>query len=119
MQIEGAPVTVETVEATVEVLYHLMHVVDTDLVEDRFSLLQFRDMLLFADAIGCSKRMLSSMAALIDVCCRKQLEVAATGQAPIEAASTTAANDAPGRDGQGPATRQHVVVVRIGHVHYR
>eukprot|EP00878_Enallax_costatus_P009541 GHUV01009971.1.p1 GENE.GHUV01009971.1~~GHUV01009971.1.p1 ORF type:complete len:368 (+),score=59.18 GHUV01009971.1:220-1323(+) len=117
LQIEGTPVTTETVDATVEVLYHVMHVVETDLPENRFSLLQLRDMLLFADAIGCSKRMLNSIAALIEVCCRKQLEVAAAGQVPSELPGAAAVDDATAQDGQNQPTRQHVVALHMGRVY--
>lgn len=111
MQIEGQPVTADTVAAVVEAIYHIMHAMDMEMEQTpgRFSLLQYRDMLLFADAAGCSRRLLRSIAELLEPCVRKQLEMAVPKPTAVgnEATNASATKE----------SAEELIVLQLDHVY--
>eukprot|EP00878_Enallax_costatus_P014258 GHUV01014913.1.p1 GENE.GHUV01014913.1~~GHUV01014913.1.p1 ORF type:complete len:161 (+),score=49.15 GHUV01014913.1:206-688(+) len=95
--VDGKHPTAETVSAVLEVIYQGLQALDfeMDTTAGRFSLLQLRDMLLFADAVGCSKGCLDNMTALLGNCVVKQLQI------PLEAADEAPSSSTGTRGGRG------------------
>ncbi|KAF6254851.1 hypothetical protein COO60DRAFT_1663735 [Scenedesmus sp. NREL 46B-D3] len=91
--VDGGPVSQETVMAVLEVLYSSMWALGFEAEEaaGQYSLAQLLDMLLFADAVGCSKHALNQLAGLLGSRARAALEVAVPA---VAASSSTAAGGA-------------------------
>ncbi|WIA44618.1 hypothetical protein OEZ86_007336 [Tetradesmus obliquus] len=103
--VNGSPVSQSTVTAVLEVIYSSLGALDFQPphAAGQYSLAQLLDMLLFADAVGCSRAVLTAVAELLrSGCVRRQLEVTwpaesdpATGD-PSSATSSSAAAAAEG-----------------------
>jgi hypothetical protein len=76
--VNSSPVTSAVVTAVLEVLYSNLGALGFELqrTAGQYSLAQLLDMLLFAEAVSCSKAVLNQLAGLIDSdCVRHQLEI--------------------------------------------
>jgi hypothetical protein len=73
--VNGSPVSQVTVEAVLLVLYSNLGAYETDSPASRYSLSQLLDMLLFADAVGCSKAVLTQLAGQLGSAVWPRLEI--------------------------------------------
>jgi hypothetical protein len=95
--VNGSPVSQETVTTVLSVIYSSMGALDYEMDRSRgqYSLSQLLHMLLFADAVGCSKAILAQLAGLLGSTVRAALEVVLTerdaGSTSSSAGGTTAA----------------------------
>uniref|UniRef100_A0A383V9G6 Uncharacterized protein n=1 Tax=Tetradesmus obliquus TaxID=3088 RepID=A0A383V9G6_TETOB len=74
--VNGSPVSQEAVTAVLEVLYSNLGALgfEADRTAGQYSLAQLLEMLLFADAVGCSRAVLNQLAGLLCSCVRAELE---------------------------------------------
>jgi hypothetical protein len=89
--VNGSPVSQATVEAVLSVIYSSMGALhyEMDRSAGLYSLSQLLDMLLFADAVGCSKAVLAQLAGQLGSTARAELEVTLTADgSSVEATST-------------------------------
>jgi hypothetical protein len=75
--VNGSPVSQAVVEAVLSVIYSGMGALnyEMDRTSGQYSLSQLLDMLLFADAVGCSRAVLAQLAGLLGSTVEPQLEV--------------------------------------------
>ncbi|WIA44615.1 hypothetical protein OEZ86_007333 [Tetradesmus obliquus] len=74
--VNGSPVSQSTVTAVLEVIYSNLGALDhgEDCTSGQYSLAQLLDMLLFADAVGCSKAVQGQLAGLLGNCVEPKLQ---------------------------------------------
>jgi hypothetical protein len=79
--VNSSPVTSEVVTAVLEVLYSNLGPVEfePERTAGQYSLAQLLDMLLFADAVGCSRQTINQLAGMLGNSVRAQLEFSTTG----------------------------------------
>jgi hypothetical protein len=89
--VNGSPVSQATVEAVLSVIYSSIGALDYEMDRSagQYSLSQLLDMLLFADAVGCSKAVLGQLAGLMGSTVPAELEVKLTEDISSAAASST------------------------------
>jgi hypothetical protein len=91
--VDGSPVSSETVTAVLSVIYSSMGALDFEPppAAGQYSLAQLLEMLLFADAIGCSRGVLNDLAELLNSgYARPQLEITLQDEVePIAAAASS------------------------------
>jgi hypothetical protein len=78
--VNSSPVSQATVEAVLSVMYSSLGVLDYEMDRSTglYSLSQLLDMLLFADAVGCSKAVLGQLAGLLGSTARAAMDIVLT-----------------------------------------
>jgi hypothetical protein len=114
--VNGSPVSQATVIAVLEVLYSNMWALgfETQPRKAQYSLERLLDMLLFADAVGCSKQALSQLAGLI---ARSQLEVRLLPDSNAGAGSDSAAAAAADTEAGSAPAGSKLVQLELQGVH--
>jgi hypothetical protein len=103
MLVNGSPVSRVTVEAVLSVIYSSIGALDYEMDRSagQYSLSQLLDMLLFADAVGCSKAMLGQLAGLLGSTVRAELLFKLTDGSSAETTSSQGRRG--GRSGRAAA----------------
>jgi hypothetical protein len=98
----SCPVSQAAVEAVLSVIYSSMGALnyEMDRGAGQYSLFQLLDMLLFADAVGCSRAVLGQLAGLLGSTVRPELEIILTADGSSAAATSTRGRGG-GRSGRG------------------
>jgi hypothetical protein len=116
--VNGSPVSSEPVTAVLSVIYSSMCAFEykRDRTQGQYSLARLLEMLLFADAVGCSKQALQQLAGMLGSEVRAELEFTLTDSSILGSSSSsaggqaTAAAAAEGRDG---AAASRVVTLQL------
>jgi hypothetical protein len=112
--VNGSPASQATVEAVLEAVYSNMWALgfEAERKDDQYSLQELLDMLLFADAVGCSRHATAQLAGMLGSSARAVLEVTApaaaasgsSGNADASAEAAAAASSASAAVANNPGT---------------
>lgn len=101
--VNGSPVKQATVIAVLSVVYSSMGALDYEMerTAGQYSLTQLLGMLLFADAVGCSKAVQGQLAGLLGSCVEPKLQVPLAPQPQSDVTASAASSSSSSRGGRG------------------